>query len=48
MIKKYEIVKNLVLELSHVNPMPGYNVVINNLHPRILFFPKTVETVDVR
>jgi len=38
---KYEIVKNLVMELKNANPN-GYNVAINNLNPMYFFF-KNIE-----
>jgi len=36
------IVNNLFMELKNINP-DGWNVVINNLHPMILFFPKILK-----
>jgi len=39
---KYKIVKNLFMEFQNVNPN-GHNLVINNLHPIILFFSKNIE-----
>jgi len=39
---KFKILKNLVMELKNANPN-GCNVVINNLHPLILFFSKILK-----
>jgi len=42
MIQNTKLLRNLVMELKNVN-LNGCNVIINNLHPIILFFQKTLK-----
>jgi len=39
---EYKIIKNSIIQLKNVNPN-GCNVVINNLHPMVLFFQKILK-----